>query len=175
MDTLPNGIRAVIKALKETVAPAVDTGNPLANEQLRLACGYLTLVADRMAWREQRLRSELNAAADLAATLLPHAQAGAPAVLAALSEGIASAQDLQQRPGAPESEVVRVTQQLQGGVSALVRTCASLPEPTARAIERVVVKGSGAWLDTRRSWFAPMGFDREAAALPPLSQALRER
>ncbi|MBT2301942.1 hypothetical protein J7E70_15880 [Variovorax paradoxus] len=175
MDTSANGMRAAIKALKETVAPAVDPANPLANEQLRLACSYLALVADRLSWREQRLRRELDQACALAGSVQAHAAGSPPEVLDALGRGVAAAHDLQTRSSAAEADVVAATQGLQAAVSALVRCARSLPASQGPAIERAVLEASRAWLDTRRAWFRPLGFDKEAEALPTLESILRER
>lgn len=174
MDTSANGMRAAIKALKDTVAPAVDPANPLANEQLRLACSYLSLVAGRLCARHQRLRLELAQAATLASRLLPHAEGCPATVLAALRSGIAAAQDLQTRVNSAEAELLDATHQAQAAISALVRCATSLPTQQGAEIERAVLQASRAWLDTRRAWFSPLGFDKEALALAPLNHILSD-
>ncbi|NDK91451.1 hypothetical protein GYA93_17985 [Gordonia desulfuricans] len=48
IDHSENALRAVIKSLRDVVAPAVDPGDPMAQEQLALSLGTLEFLHSRL-------------------------------------------------------------------------------------------------------------------------------
>ena len=171
-DRTVEGLRAALKALREVVTPAVDPANPLATEQLRMACGYLALVCEQLPWRSARIAAEGHQALALANTLQLLAAGCDRTAAAALDEAISAAQALHAQPGLAEDAWQRSTAALGAASSALVRCASTADDDTRRRIERAVVAHAAAWLDAQRAWYRPLGFDT-AASLPfTLEEAL---
>ena len=167
------GLRASIKSLKDTVAPAVDPANPLASEQLRMVCGYLALVCEQLPQRAARIVFELRSAVALAEALRPLAARCDATIAAELQARCDAARRLQDDPDRIETEVERATEALNAATSALVRAAATADEAVRREVERTTLAHARHWLTVQRAWFAPLGFDLERATLPPLPDALR--
>lgn len=171
-DTTVNGLRASIKALEDVVAPAVDAGNPLAVEQLKMTCAYLSLAAQRLDSRHARLRFETAEFLGLACELAPHARGGDARLAAALDAAVREADAALRDADAPEDALRDAACALSRAASALVRTCAAARADARADVERAVLRVSKRLLDARRAWFAPLGVDPDPG-LPPLSRALR--
>lgn len=174
-DRTVEGLRAALKALREVVTPAVDPANPLATEQLRMACGYLALVCEQLPWRSARIAAEGRSALALATAQQPLATGCGPdaaAAVAALNEAVSAARALHAQPGLDEDAWQRSTAALGAASSTLVRCASTADDDTRRRIERAVVAHAAAWLDMERAWYRPLGFDT-AASLPfTLEEAL---
>lgn len=170
---LDNALRAATRALQDVVAPAVDPGNPLAQEQLKLVLRFLSLVQLRSDQVAARQRAELQAAAELAHGVAPHA-GGCPADLrAALAGALADAQQLLARVDADGPTLQHVANQLDALVASLVRHAPQLADADARALQRAVLAGSARVLALRRAWLAPLALDPEPATVPDLATLLR--
>ena len=166
------GLRTAIKSLKDVIAPAVDPANPLAGEQLRMVCAYLTLVVQQLPYRSERIRFELGSASQLAEALAPLAARCSAEAAQALDVALARARQLIGVIDAPEIDIEEATARLNAALSALVRTGAAADDETRRRIERAVVSNSKAWLDVHRAWFAPLGFESKSEQLPSIAEAL---
>ena len=66
MDHTDAALRAVVKTLRDVVAPALDPADPLAHEQLRLAVDYLEFLRGRFEWLHGRERFDLTHHLDMA-------------------------------------------------------------------------------------------------------------
>lgn len=166
------GLRAALKALKEVITPAVDSSNPLAVEQLRMVCGFLSMVCDQLPYRAQRIRFDLQSAIQLAEALASTEGVAENDASDAQAKALTHAMLLQQAPDATEAEMCHATAQLAAATTAFVRASADADETVRRQVDRAVLAGSKTWLDVQRAWFEPLGFDSEARSLPPLAQAL---
>ena len=166
------GLYAAIKALKEVVSPAVDTSNPLAVEQLRMVCGFLSMVCERLPYRSERIRFELRNAIALAQALSPNAAGCDREAVVALESALARGTAVIGNPDAIESDIQVATAQLAAATSALIRSSVDTDEAARRQIDRAVAANAKAWLDVQRTWFLPLGFDTEASALPSIAAAL---
>ena len=172
-DTTLNGLRASIRALEDVIEPALDASNPLAVEQSRMVRGYLALLADRLPFRHDRLRHQARGLSKLGTRLLPHATACGDEVEQALRTALGRTASATAGDAACERELMQSGSALAAAVCALVRECAVRDPMTRSAVERTVLEASGEWMDVERVWFAPLGFDHEAASLPPLGELLR--
>lgn len=166
------GLRAAIKSLKDTVAPAIDPANPLANEQSRMVCGYLALVCEQLPQRSARIAFELRGAVALAESMLPLAAGCDDEIARTLATRCATARALRDDPERIETDVEHATQELNAAISALVRAAAGAGTELRRQVERAALTHAQAWLTAQRAWFAPLGFDLERAELPPLADAV---
>lgn len=172
-DTTLNGLKASIRALEDVIAPAIDATNPLAVEQLRMVRGYLTLVADRLPLRHDRLRHQAAGLLALGRGLLAHAAACGEELERAFQGAMDRVAAATAAIDTPEDGLMQSGAALAAAVSALVRGCAVQDPKTRDAVERAVLQASGAWIDVERAWFAPLGFDPEAKSLPPLGRLLQ--
>ena len=173
-DTSIDLLRASIKALKEVVAPAVDATNPLAVEQLRMVTTCLSLLAEQLPYRGERLRFDLLSRIGLAQALIAvlPVRPGSQDSEGGLHSANDAAQAIAQRPDATERDIVDATATLGAVLAAVVRGAAAANESVRRAIEQTVLAHSKSWLDVQRAWFLPMGFDHEKARLVSMPATL---
>lgn len=174
-DTTPEGLRAAVRALEGVVRPAVDSANPLAVEQLQMVSRYIALVADRLAWRHARLRLQLRHLSNSAHALAECTPALPAPVATALASALAAADAVRAEPDTPEPELERAGNALSTALSAVVRASAVLDTATRTQIERSVLRAGDEWIDPQRAWFAPLGLDPGAEALPPPSETFKGR
>lgn len=171
-DRNDGALQAAIKALEQAVLPAVDAGDPLATEQLRLVVGYLKLLRGRLGSIERRARFELQHHAAMARSLQGEFDAvgGEPARRA--QAALAQAAPLLADPLAEPVAVRRTAALLAAAVSGLVRVVANAEPGLRQRIESCVARQTRRWIDVQRAWFAPLGFELHAAQLPALDDAL---
>ena len=166
------GLRAAIKALKDTVSPAVDPDNPLANEQLRMVSAFLSMLAEQLPHRSLRIRYDLYNALALADAVLPHLQGSAMESMAALEAACSQARRVLAADNVPETGVENTTNRLNAALSATVRSLNEADGATRARVERAVVLHSKTWLDVQRAWFLPLGLDPNARTVPSIVTAL---
>jgi len=160
-------LQAAIKALEQAVLPAVDPADPLAGEQLRLVVGYLRLLHSRLPQIQDRSHFELAHHQALAEALGDEARIEGGEVAERFARAIAQAAEARRA-----SEIGAATAALAGAVSGLVRAVASAAPERRQRIERKVAERSRPWIDARRAWFAPLGFELRPTELPALADAL---
>lgn len=170
MDHTENSLRAVVSTLRTVVAPAVDAGDALAQQQLGLSVLYLEFLASRLAYLPDRDRLEVEQNARLADAV--SAAAGADAA-PGLVGAAARARDLLVAPRASRHELQQAAAGVAARVSELVES--DLPDDVRRAVEAAVVAGSVERVEFERAWYAPMGFDPDPASVRPLAERLEER
>ena len=166
------GLRAAIKSLKDVVSPAVDASNPLAVEQLRMVCGFLSMVCDRLPLRSERVRFDLRNAIELGEALAGCAAKCDREAVSHLDKALQRGVSLMKDPDAVETDIQSATAHLSAATSALIRTSSAIDDATRRQIDRAVAANAKTWLDVQRAWFQPLGFDTEAETLPSLAVAL---
>jgi hypothetical protein len=174
IDHTDDGLRAAIKALDEVVAPAIDTANPLAVEQLRLVSRFLGFLRSRIPYEHARARHELHHYLGLAQTLVTLAPNDAPVRSRdAIGAAIHSATPVLHEASASAQQIQSAIASLSSATSALVREVA-VASPAVRApIERAVVLAAQQLLDAQRAWFLPMGFEPDPRCVPSINEALR--
>ncbi|MCC6246594.1 MAG: hypothetical protein IT499_02375 [Rubrivivax sp.] len=158
---------AAIKALEQAVQPAVDRGDPLAGEQLRLVVGYLRLMSSRLVHLEERARFEFEHYRELALALHDAALSQGGEVADRFDLALAQARE-SMRPG----DVRAATAALAGAVSGLARAAVHATPEQRRTIEHAIAKRSRRWIDAQRAWFAPLGFELRPDQIPSLADAL---
>lgn len=167
-----NVLGAAVHALEEVVCPALDPGNPLASEQLRLVCRFLGLVRQRANFVTDLQRAELHCARDLAHRIAPHAQACPGDVREGLTAALQLAELLLIKTSPTVADLRHASQQLDAHVSCVVRCAAQFPTPARQAVERAILEGSRRVLDLRRAWLSPLGLDPEPSTVPALEAVL---
>jgi hypothetical protein len=154
-------LRVVIKALRDVVLPAVDSGNRLAVEQLHLSIATLGMVEARLPLAGRRVRAELANAIALAEA------ADAAALAAPLFAAKAALED----PRADGRDLEMHKARLLTGVSTLVDEA---PGNGARAdsLARAVVAASKPQFDLIRAWCLPAGFEPDPGEVAPIEGLL---
>jgi hypothetical protein len=172
MDHTDTGLRAVVKTLRDVIAPAVSSADPLAQEQLRLSIDYLEFLRGRFEFLHDRERFELRHHLGLARALLglaaPVSSATATAMSASIDAGDRTAIDA----AATTRALKAATAALAAAVAATVRDAAGMEASVRRAIERCVVTMSDERIAFERAWYLPLGFDPAPGEVRPLPDIL---
>jgi len=159
MDHTDTGLRAVVKSLTDVVAPAVNPGDPLASEQLRLAVDYVEFMRSRVDFLYDRelfeLRHNLGMARTMDAVVRPLGGTGA----AALKAAIADAEAVGREAGVSIRKLKATTAALAAAIATIVRDAQAMDEAARRKIERCVLDAMDERTAFDRSWYLPLGFD----------------
>ena len=171
-DVTDNGLRAAVKALTDVVAPSIDRGDPLAQEQLRLVVDYLEFVRCRLDFLYDRDRFELGHELALASALQrlhPPCSAPTAALLhAAIEAGGLAASAV----GTSTVALKAAAAALAAAVRELIREAATFATEARSAIERQVIEASGERILFERAWYLPLGFDPAPGEVPALAVLL---
>ena len=138
-DHSDNGLRAVIKALTDVIAPALDPTDPLAREQLRLAVDYLEFIRLRLDSLYGRERFELRHSLTLGDALLSIAELdGRTHLEVAVVHGRAA----YEKEGIDPLALRRATAHIAAAVRESIRANPEQDETTRRAVEATVINHS---------------------------------
>ena len=159
MDQTDVGLKAVVKALLDTVAPAVDPTDHLAKEQLKLATSYVDFVRKRLMMIHARERYELSHFARQARAFLnlPLPEDFPP--LGPLRTALAAAEPLLASPSALTADIRQAALDLGFAVSGVVQEAHARAAAGAAEIDRIVLAASEEKLEFERLWYQPIGFD----------------
>jgi hypothetical protein len=156
-------LQAVIKALKDTVMPAVDPAHRMAIEQLGLSIATLSMVRERLPLAGLREWQDLaNAIALGRATL---AESSSAALEQAIGDGAPLLDDARPAPGARPA----ATRAILAAVSMAVRDA---DDGNAAALMRTVVEASSPALDLARAWGKSAGFEPDPDEVPEVAALL---
>lgn len=168
IDHTDNDLRAAAKSLRDVVAPALGSGNPLARQQLHLVIEWLDFYRSRLPYVHERQALELTVQVETARRVV----AAAPEA-AALRAALDDARTVLEQLGPAPSRLQSATGRLEEELAAVVREAARF-EPAARhTIERAVIEDTRRLLDVQRAWFLPQSIESDPLRLPPLEAALR--
>lgn len=156
-------LQAVLKSLTEVIAPAVDRGDKMAQEQIGLVIGLLTLVKSRLPIAFAYDCDELARLTELAEAILP--AAGSAPLQAALERGAVTLERAQATP-ADLSAAIEV---LRSAVSDAAAALASRGDTAGRAAVRALLDASRAQLVRERSWVLMQGWESDPDSLPDLA------
>lgn len=155
-------LQAALKSLTEVIAPALDPADRMAQEQIGLVIGLLTLVETRLPIAFAYDCDELARLIGLAETI--GSAAASQSLAHALGEGAAtlaraqaSPHDVEQAIGRLRTEIGRVAGEL-----------AMQRHDAARAAVRAILDASSAQLLSERSWVLMQGWESNPESLPAL-------
>jgi hypothetical protein len=154
-------LQVAIKALTDTVAPALDPAQRVAHEQLGLAIATLSMVREHLPLEQSREWKALADARDLAEAVHAHAPGTDISAAIAEAQGLLAAGN--PAPGARKAATAR----LLAAVSAVARA----PE-TPRPVLALIVDKSGPSTDLARAWCLAAGFEPDPAEVPALARLL---
>ncbi|MBD0860331.1 hypothetical protein IA539_03790 [Gordonia sp. zg691] len=166
IDHSETALTAVIKSLQDVVAPAVDTADPVAQEQLALAVGTLSFLRARLSDLHARERAQLRRAVALGREI---AMAVGDAA-GRLGDSAEAGERLLTTAGAADEQLRAVEASIHADVRALLRS--GLSNEDTRAVERAVLRNTAERIDFERSWYLPMGFDPDPASVSGLEELL---
>ncbi|MBB4631630.1 hypothetical protein [Sphingosinicella soli] len=150
-------LQVVIKALKDTVMPAVDPAHRMAIEQLGLSIATLSMVRERLPLAGLREWQDLaNAIALGRATV---AEVSSAVLEQAIGDGAALLDEARPAPGARTA----ATRAVLSAVSMAVREA---DDGSETALMRTIVEASRPALDLARAWSKSAGFEPDPDEVP---------
>lgn len=169
MELRPEYLLPVIaKTLQDVVLPVLDEHQQVAQEQLKLAIGFLNIMAQNGPMQFAFDVDELRRLTTLAKALID-AVGGSAASTAA----IAAAKAAGEGTGVAPAEIVAATRQLRIGVSELIEQGHARGDKALDAtISGLVNAFSRVQLDRERAWVLPMGFENGQDAVPSIASQL---
>lgn len=161
MDQTDIGLKSVVKALIDTVAPAIDPGDHLAKEQLRLAVSYVDFVRQRLLLIHARERYDLNHYLSLSRQFLNFGLPEEDKAVASLRAELSRAQALADEPAAFTDRIRSTAVDLAHAVAGVVQAAHSrwTSPGLAAHIDRAVLAATEDKLEMELLWFQPIGFD----------------
>jgi hypothetical protein len=152
-------LQVALRALEDTVAPALGAAEGHVLEQFHLALMTLRFVKTRLPDMRRFARMELAAYATLARASISAAGA-APELAAAVADGLA----IQDDATADTAAIVSATRRLRDEITALGSQCEDLD--IRAELDRLVLEQGGAMIGQARQWASPYGFELKPEALP---------
>ena len=176
MDIRPDiQIQSRIKAMIDTILPAVDPEHKMAQEQARLVIGTLQLVAKRLPIAYRYDRDELDRYVTLARDLVAQVghSLGGPTI-SAMETLAAHGGDVLDRARAEPAELEAAIFDLRATVGELIQEARAKGNPEAKAtIRKLVLAASKQELDRERALVVDMGFENDPANMPiPIEKQL---
>jgi hypothetical protein len=161
MDQTDVGLKSVVKALIDTVAPAIDPSDHLAKEQLRLAASYVDFVRQRLQLIHARERYDLVHYLTLSKGLLDCKPPEPSEPVAALHAAIATAQPLAEDPAVLTARIRAAAMDLAHAVASVVQAAHSEwgSMELARRMDKTVLAATEDKLEMELLWYQPIGFD----------------
>ena len=163
-------LQAAIKALRDTVAPAVDPANKVAIEQLHLSIATIAMVRDRLPLARRFARRRLEDALDLARAVAAAARTDAAIDLAGLDTAVAAGPALLADATAEIEHYEAANAAVTGATLAVIN--AAQTSAATGTIDVAVLKASAPAFERSRAWFLSAGFEPDPAAIRPLTTLL---
>lgn len=161
MDQTDVGLKSVVKALIDTVAPAIDPSDHLAKEQLRLAASYVDFVRQRLLLVHSRERYDLRHYLGLSQAFLGFGLPEPNPAVEALRTATEAARPLADDPATPTGQIRAAAIDLAHAVAGIVQAAHAewaAPELACR-IDRAVLSATEDKFEMELLWYQPVGFD----------------
>jgi hypothetical protein len=174
-DHSENTLRAAIKCLRDTVAPAVDPTDPQAQEQLRLTIDFLEFLRTRLYDVHARHRYELGHQITVAGSVLDDAELVSSRAAGAVRDALAEARTVHGAPDAHTRDLQTASERVWGAVRGLLREAREASDDVRERISENVVGGLAPLIEMESAWYAPFGFEPDPASVPDLAGLLPTR
>jgi hypothetical protein len=164
-------LSATIKSLRDVVAPAVDTHNKLAQEQIQVAIGLLSLLAQRLPQQFCFACDELQRLLQFSDALdaLPRVSSDASDLSSARTYGA----DVLQRAQADPSELQTAIKTLRAATSTAVDTLYKGANAEIKdRLKTLVLEHSAEQLARDRAWVIAQGWEAHPETLTPIETLL---
>lgn len=159
-------LQAVLKSLTEVIAPAVDRGDKMAQEQIGLVVGLLTLISARLPIAFAYDCDELARLIELAKQIAP--AAGSDELEAAVDRGAGTLERALVSP----ADLTAAIEDLRGVIGNAANTLPSRTDASGRAATRAVLDAASEQLLRERSWVLMQGWESDPATVPDLEALL---
>ena len=156
-------LKVVLKALGDTVGPAIDPSNQLAREQFGLALATLNMVREHLPVQRRFVRRQLEDALRMADGI------GAAIGGVDVASAVAAAKAILADPEAEVDEIEAKRTVLNEALSAVI---AGLDPKGLQSVRDTVLDLSRPVLERTRAWFAGAGFEPGVSDVRPLSTLL---
>lgn len=157
MDHSENTLRAAIKALRETVTPAVNPEDPQAVEQLSLTIEFLEHLHTRIYDIHAREWSGLGNQLALARRLIDDVGSIPEDVRARLERSWSEAREVHADADAHTEDLRAATQKLGAGVRGVIRTVRDAPEDVRNRVSVHVMSQIESSIEADHAWYATLG------------------
>lgn len=159
-------LQAVLKSLTEVIAPAIDRGDKMAQEQIGLVVGLLTLISTRLPDAFAYDCDELARLIELAKQIAP--AAGSDELEAAVERGAGT----WERALVSPADLTAAIEDLRGVIGNAASRLPSRTDASARDATRAVLRAASEQLLRERSWVLMQGWESEPATVPDLEALL---
>ena len=170
IDHSENTLGAAIKALRFTVAPAVDPGDAQAVEQLRLTIDFLDFLRVRLYDLHARHRYELTHQVNVARALADDAKLVSEQADLRLQAALRTAGDVIGDEDAQTGDLRAASKVLWAAVRGTIRESRQAPDEVRRRIEASVVRMIDPLVTMESAWYLPFGFEPDPASVPGLGE-----
>ena len=154
-------LQAIMKSLAEVIIPAVDPHNKMAQEQVGLVLGLLTLLAERLPKTFAYDLDELNRWTQLAIALEP---VGDHVLVSATEQG----KDVLIRAKAGPEEVIATVGILRTAIGETAQRIAASSDPASQNGIRAILDASAAQQLRERSWLLMQGWETAPDTVPAI-------
>jgi len=170
-------LRTMIKAMVDTVAPAVDPHNVLAQEQSRLVIGTLMLMAEHLPLQYRFDCDELFrmvAFADDVGAGIANCTGMAAEALSGLTASVSAGRGLLSRPTTDPAEILAMAREIRTALDHVVEVVFTDEHGRAHRadLHRIVLEHSRNEILRDRVWSRSQGFEPDAEGLPPIESLL---
>lgn len=168
MDHSDTGIRAVIKSLNDVVAPAIDPGDPLAAEQLKLVTHYLEFLRSRLDYLHDRERFDVGHHLGIGRRILAEGAPEDDGAVACLAAALDAAVVRLDDPATTTRMLKADAAELAARIAAVVDRAPAFAPDLRRRIELCVVDAMPERVAFERAWYVPLGLDPRPDTAPGL-------
>lgn len=158
-------LKVVIKALRDTVMPALDPKQAAAAEQLGLSIATLAMVRERLPYLAARTWIDLADAVALGQRIIALSTDALP------DSDLAEAAALLRDPCPPVDALDLARRRVLAGISTAIETAC---DETVEALMRIVTEEAGRTTDMARAWSKIAGFEPDPAQIPELATLISE-
>lgn len=157
-------LQVVLRALGETVLPALEGAEKHVIEQLQLTMAALAFMQQRLPHARRYHRSTLRSYLNLSHAIIDLLKSNGDAEINELESLVAKGRVVLQSPEAEETDYQDVTAELRCIVSAISAAAAGAGHEAA--LDALIIEHSGPILLNDRVWCSPLGFELRPQDLP---------
>lgn len=169
-------LRAAIKALKDTITPAIDPDNKLAADQLGMVIGALQFVEQTLPLQFQFDCNELGRLLELAAAMQRAAHGcGQDGMMSDVRRAAEAGATIFNHAKVDPAEVLSAVRDLRAACGAATTASFQREERVlSKAITQTVLAYSKQQTLRDRSWLQGLGFESPGAEIPPIAKLLAD-
>jgi hypothetical protein len=161
----PVALQAIVKSLIEVIVPAIDPQNKMAQEQVGLVIGLLSLLSDQMPKTYAYDLDELERWTQLAKALKP---VGDDSLASAAAQG----SDVLARAKAAPDELIEAVGLLRAAIGEAAQRIAARPDAESHDGVRAILTASADQQLRERSWLLAQGWETAPNDVPAIESLI---